>query len=98
MYGLNDVELEYDEEDFETLTTYKIFCQHIRPLICKENPKTAQSKIVSLVGAKWREFLAQHPNKDLLEKPARKGRSSEGQGLSTLSVLSHCLQRAYMLE
>ncbi len=71
---MNDVELEYDDEDYETLTTYKIFTQHIRPLISKENPKIPQSRVVSIVAAKWREFVAQHPNKDVLDKP-KKGRA-----------------------
>jgi chromodomain-helicase-DNA-binding protein 4 len=38
-FGLTDVELEYTESDFQNLTTYKLFQQHVRPLLTKENPK-----------------------------------------------------------
>lgn len=76
-YGLEDIELEYTDEDFQNLTTYKLFSQHIRPLIAKENPKLAMSKMVMLIGAKWRDFLNLNPNKEMLqeeEKPSRSRR------------------------
>ena len=38
-FGLTDVNIEYSEADFQNLQTYKMFQQHIRPLIAKENPK-----------------------------------------------------------
>lgn len=38
-FGLQDVQFEYTEADFQNLTTYKLFQQHARPLITKENPK-----------------------------------------------------------
>ena len=38
-FGLTDVDLEYTETDFQNLTTYKLFQQHVRPLLTKENPK-----------------------------------------------------------
>lgn len=38
-FGLNDVDLEYTENDYQTLTTYKLFQQHVRPLLAKENPR-----------------------------------------------------------
>lgn len=38
-FGLNDVELEYTDSDFQNLTTYKLFQQHVRPLLAKENPR-----------------------------------------------------------
>lgn len=38
-FGLTDVELEYSESDFQNLTSYKLFQQHVRPLLAKENPK-----------------------------------------------------------
>lgn len=62
-YGLINVELEYDDEDFTSLTTYKLYCNHIRPLVAAENPECAVSKVLKLVGAKWREFLAINPNR-----------------------------------
>lgn len=38
-FGLIDVELQYSESDFVNLTTYKLFQQHVRPMLAKENPK-----------------------------------------------------------
>lgn len=38
-FGLVDVDMEYSESDFQNLTTYKLFQQHVRPLLAKENPK-----------------------------------------------------------
>lgn len=40
-FGLTDVELEYTESDYQNLTTYKLFQQHVRPLLAKENPKVS---------------------------------------------------------
>jgi CHDNT (NUC034) domain. len=38
-FGLTDVDVEYTEADFQNLTTYKLFQQHVRPMLGKENPK-----------------------------------------------------------
>lgn len=38
-FGLTDVAIEYSDNDFQNLTTYKLFQQHVRPLLAKENPK-----------------------------------------------------------
>ena len=40
-FGLVNVELEYSDEDYQTLTTYKAYQQHVRPLIAKENPRVS---------------------------------------------------------
>ncbi|KAL5015035.1 hypothetical protein ScPMuIL_009305 [Solemya velum] len=56
--GIHDVELEYSDDDFENLTNYKLFRQHIQPLLAKDNPKAPMSKIVTLIAAKWREFAS----------------------------------------
>lgn len=61
-FGLVDVDLEYSESDFQSLTTYKLFQQHVRPLLAKENPKVPMSKLMMLVAAKWREFSNINPN------------------------------------
>lgn len=55
-FDLTDVDIEYTEEDFQSLTTYKMFQQHVRPMLQKENPKVPMSKLMMLVAAKWREF------------------------------------------
>lgn len=67
-YGIQDVQLEYTDADYQNLTTYKLFSQHIRPLLAKENPKLAMAKMVMLIGAKWREFLSANPNKDAIQE------------------------------
>ncbi|XP_066991467.2 chromodomain-helicase-DNA-binding protein Mi-2 homolog isoform X1 [Anabrus simplex] len=61
-FSLNDVEIEYTDEDLQNLTTYKLYQQHVRPLIMKDNPRVAISKIMMLVAAKWRDFMAINPN------------------------------------
>ncbi|XP_018335624.1 chromodomain-helicase-DNA-binding protein Mi-2 homolog isoform X1 [Agrilus planipennis] len=66
-FGLQDVELEYSESDFQNLTTYKLFQQHVRPLLAKENPKVPMSKLMMLVAAKWREFSLLNPNLQQVE-------------------------------
>ena len=40
----------------------------MRPLISKANPKVSVSKVVMLVGAKWREFVNSNPSKAQPEK------------------------------
>ncbi|KAK9879935.1 hypothetical protein WA026_008444 [Henosepilachna vigintioctopunctata] len=61
-FGLTDVNVEYSESDFQNLTTYKLFQQHVRPLLAKENPKVPMSKLMMLVAAKWREFSNVNPH------------------------------------
>lgn len=38
-FGLTDVDLKFTDSDYQNLTTYKLFQQHVRPLLAKENPK-----------------------------------------------------------
>lgn len=40
--GLTNIELEYAPEDFEALTNYKLFREHIQPLLVEQNPKASQ--------------------------------------------------------
>ncbi|XP_057664252.1 chromodomain-helicase-DNA-binding protein Mi-2 homolog isoform X2 [Diorhabda carinulata] len=61
-FGLTDVELDYSDADMQNLTTYKLFQQHVRPLLTKENPKVPMSKLMMLVAAKWREFSNANPS------------------------------------
>jgi chromodomain-helicase-DNA-binding protein 4 len=49
--------MEYTSDDYQNLITYKLFNQHIRPLLLEKNPKLVMYKLVSIVGAKWREFI-----------------------------------------
>lgn len=76
-FDLTDVDIEYSDEDFQNLITYKMFQQHVRPILQKENPKVPASKLMMLVAAKWREFSELNPNlqteenKDDEESPPR---------------------------
>uniref|UniRef100_A0A670KE01 Chromodomain helicase DNA binding protein 3 n=1 Tax=Podarcis muralis TaxID=64176 RepID=A0A670KE01_PODMU len=62
-WGLEDVDHVFSEEDYHTLTNYKAFSQFMRPLIAKKNPKIPMSKMMTIMGAKWREFSANNPFK-----------------------------------
>ncbi|XP_026833951.1 chromodomain-helicase-DNA-binding protein Mi-2 homolog isoform X1 [Drosophila erecta] len=61
-FSVCDVEIEYSEEELQSLTTYKAFMQHVRPILQKENPKIAAPKLMMLVAAKWREFCESNPH------------------------------------
>lgn len=45
-FGLSDVDIEYSESDFQNLTNYKLFQQHVRPLLTKENPKVSFCRLL----------------------------------------------------
>ncbi|XP_046880883.1 chromodomain-helicase-DNA-binding protein 5 isoform X2 [Hypomesus transpacificus] len=62
-WGLEDVQHAFTEQDYRTLTNYKAFSQFLRPLIAKKNPKIPMSKMMTVLGAKWREFSANNPFK-----------------------------------
>ncbi|XP_018416499.1 PREDICTED: chromodomain-helicase-DNA-binding protein 3 [Nanorana parkeri] len=62
-WGLEDVDYAYTDDDYHTLTNYKAFSQFMRPLIAKKNPKIPMSKMMTILGAKWREFSANNPFK-----------------------------------
>lgn len=61
-FDLTDVDIEFTDDDFQNLTTYKLFQQHVRPILQKENPKVPMSKLMMLVAAKWREFSESNPH------------------------------------
>lgn len=69
---LKDVEIEYNDNHYQNLVTYKMFQAHVRPILQKENGRAAMSKLMMLVAAKWREFCEQNPNLqvDEVEEPA----------------------------
>jgi chromodomain-helicase-DNA-binding protein 4 len=73
--GLQDCPVEYTDEDYSAITTYKQYQLHIRPLLQKENPKVPMSKLMTLVAAKWRVFSAENPN---LEGEAEEDKNKSG--------------------
>ncbi|MGH0117828.1 UNVERIFIED_CONTAM: hypothetical protein FKN15_003859 [Acipenser sinensis] len=60
-WGMQDIAHVFSEEDYRTLTNYKAFSQFVRPLIAAKNPKIAVSKMMMVLGAKWREFSTNNP-------------------------------------
>ncbi|XP_061618937.1 chromodomain-helicase-DNA-binding protein 3 isoform X4 [Phyllopteryx taeniolatus] len=62
-WGLEDVDRTFTEEDYRQLTNYKAFSQFMRPMIAKKNPKIPMSKMMTILGAKWREFSFNNPFK-----------------------------------
>ncbi|XP_075468801.1 chromodomain-helicase-DNA-binding protein 4 isoform X2 [Ascaphus truei] len=62
-WGMEDIDHMFTEEDYRTLTNYKAFSQFVRPLIAAKNPKIAVSKMMMVLGAKWREFSTNNPFK-----------------------------------
>ena len=89
-FGLNDVDLEYTDADYQNLTTYKLFQSTYKQRIQGANPKVPQPKLMMLVAAKWREFQTSSP--DIQEvTAAREGPSkkivSTQHGMGPHSVL-----------
>lgn len=64
--SINNVDIPFDDDDYISLNNYKLFKQHVQPIIQKANPKVAMAKMVTLIGAKWREFaqIVAQRNKD----------------------------------
>uniref|UniRef100_A0A668AIJ7 Chromodomain helicase DNA binding protein 4a n=1 Tax=Myripristis murdjan TaxID=586833 RepID=A0A668AIJ7_9TELE len=60
-WGMEDIDHVFTEEDYRSLTNYKAFSQYVRPLIAAKNPKIAVSKMMMVLGAKWREFSTNNP-------------------------------------
>nr|XP_057903218.1 chromodomain-helicase-DNA-binding protein 4a isoform X2 [Doryrhamphus excisus] len=60
-WGMEDIDHVFSEEDYRSLTNYKAFSQFVRPLIAAKNPKIAVSKMMMVLGAKWREFSTNNP-------------------------------------
>jgi len=67
-FGLNDVDLEYSDADYQNLTTYKLFQQAYRSKIQSANPKVPQPKLMMLLAAKWREFQASQAEEEASEE------------------------------
>lgn len=60
-WGMKDIDYTFTQEDYNSLTNYKAFSQFVRPLIAAKNPKIAVSKMMMVLGAKWREFSTNNP-------------------------------------
>ena len=58
-HGLNNVNIDYTDENFRQWTSYKLYADQVRPIVLKENPKVSITRLVQLIEAKWREFNVQ---------------------------------------
>uniref|UniRef100_A0A7E5A0P2 DNA helicase n=1 Tax=Panagrellus redivivus TaxID=6233 RepID=A0A7E5A0P2_PANRE len=56
IYGFNDVELDYADEDFEAITSQKVFNATFKDTFLEQNPKASSSKVSNVMLAKYREF------------------------------------------
>ncbi len=43
-FALTDVKITYSDADYLNLNSYKLFQQHVRPILAKENPKVISCK------------------------------------------------------
>ncbi|KAF3837123.1 hypothetical protein F7725_004587 [Dissostichus mawsoni] len=73
-WSLEDVDHTFTEEDYGELTNYKAFSQFMRPMIAKTNPKIPMSKMMTILGAKWREFSTNNPFKGNAASPRQQQR------------------------
>ena len=71
-HGLNNVNIDYTEENFRQWTSYKLYADHVRPMVLKENPKVSMTRLVQLIAAKWREFDSQNPYREQSHSAAKK--------------------------
>lgn len=98
-FGLEDIEYEFTEVDYQNLTSYKIFSQHIRPMIANNNPKIPMSKMVVLISAKWREFSANNPFENTVsivdesDSGSKKGRKGKGKSVPSIKIKIGNLKR-----
>ncbi|XP_063696031.1 chromodomain-helicase-DNA-binding protein Mi-2 homolog [Culicoides brevitarsis] len=61
-FDMTDVDIEYSDSEYRSLTTLKAFMQHVRPILQKENARVPMSKLMMLVEAKWRQFSEENPH------------------------------------
>uniref|UniRef100_A0A8C3AER9 Chromodomain helicase DNA binding protein 3 n=1 Tax=Cyclopterus lumpus TaxID=8103 RepID=A0A8C3AER9_CYCLU len=100
-WGLEDVDHTFTEEDYRELTNYKAFSQFMRPMIAKKNPKIPMSKMMTILGAKWREFSSNNPFKGNAAAVAaaaaaaaiavaEKAKTKEGKGQGNINFTKSC--------
>ncbi|KAI0988239.1 hypothetical protein GJ496_004081, partial [Pomphorhynchus laevis] len=55
-WDISNINVHYTNNDFTLLNSYKLYSQHIRPIIAAKHPKLSKSKVMALIAAKWKEF------------------------------------------
>lgn len=68
-FGIEEFEMEYMDSDYEELINYKLFSEHVKPLVLERAPKIPTPKLAQLVAALWREFAASNPKKGTTKAP-----------------------------
>ena len=48
-FGLADVKIDYNDSEYQNLNNYKLFQQHVRPILQKENPKVCHNHSFSSI-------------------------------------------------
>lgn len=88
--GIEDIDYEFTQADYLNLTNYKIFSQHLRPLIASKNIKIPMSKMVVLISAKWREFTQNNPfqnnSANIEEIETRKCRKNKNKVIPSIKI------------
>ncbi|KAK2159555.1 hypothetical protein LSH36_151g07062 [Paralvinella palmiformis] len=54
--GMQDVELEFSDADYQNLTTFSLFSRMVRPQLVAANTKASSAKMIQVMEAKWREY------------------------------------------
>ncbi|WP_411027024.1 hypothetical protein, partial [Salmonella sp. s55044] len=62
-FVVEEFEMEYMDSDYQELINYKLFSEHVKPLVLERASKIATPKLAQLVAALWREFAASNPKK-----------------------------------
>jgi len=73
-HGVNNITIDYTEENYRQWTSYKLYADHVRPMVLKENPKVSMTRLVQLIAAKWREFDSQNPYREQSHSSAKKNK------------------------
>ncbi|MFH4974282.1 hypothetical protein AB6A40_000991 [Gnathostoma spinigerum] len=76
LLGVNDVKLEFTEEDYNNITNSKAFAAKVRPLLQAANPKVPFNKVQSVVTSKYKDYQEEmaaqgRPVPSLLSKRSR---------------------------
>lgn len=78
VYKLKKIDMKYTEEDFKNFTTFKAYNAHMRQVITATNPKIAMPRLVMMVSAYWRDFMALNPYIDENDRSRKRSRHSVG--------------------
>lgn len=92
-FDITDVPIEYTEADYDNLTTYKLFQQHVRPTLQKENQKVPQPKLMMLVAAKWREFCEKNPHLQSPEEDKKEDEAKQSKSTSKSEKVKHIVAK-----